>query len=72
MNAAHLKTVTVGDERVKSFTVPDPDNFQRILVITVNEMTTDGNVEFAVAASTQVNADANHKKLVDLHLSDAA
>lgn len=71
MNASHLKTVTVGDERVKSFTVPDPDDLQRILVITVNEMTADGHVEVAVAASEQAHANANHQRFVDIHLSDA-
>ena len=71
MNASHLKTATVGNERVKSFVVPHPDDLKRSIVVTVNEMVDTGHVEVAVAASEQAHANANHRRFVDIHLSDA-
>lgn len=71
MKTDHLKTETVGNERVMTFTVPDPANTKRILAITINQNIDSGFVEMAIAADEQEQADLNHSNYIAVNLNDA-
>lgn len=71
MKIDHLKPETVGNERVMTFTVPDPANPKRILAVCINQNIDSGFVEMAIAADEQEQADTNHSQYIAVNLNDA-